>query len=302
MKKQEELAALCQQCGCTMLVQEPLRYHTTFRIGGACSAYIKINSIAALQQVLQFCKENQLRYTVLGKGSNVLVPDTGYDGIVIKMGVDFSAITQIDDRTFCCQAGTMLSRAALFALDASLTGMECLYGIPGTIGGALFMNAGAYGRDMSDVVKEATYLDENGTLQTIAAADMQLSYRHSFFMAKHNPIVSVTVQLQPGKYGAIKTEMETLMNRRRAKQPLELPSAGSTFKRPVGSYASMLIDQCGLKGASVGDAQVSFKHAGFVVNTGKATCQDVLELCAYVQETVQEKTGYHLELEPIILR
>ena len=117
MKKQEELAALCQQCGCTMLVQEPLRYHTTFRIGGACSAYIKINSIAALQQVLQFCKENQLRYTVLGKGSNVLVPDTGYDGIVIKMGVDFSAITQIDDRTFCCQAGTMLSRAALFALE-----------------------------------------------------------------------------------------------------------------------------------------------------------------------------------------
>lgn len=187
-------------------------------------------------------------------------------------------------------------------LEESLSGMECLAGIPGTIGGALYMNAGAYGGEMSDVVVSADYIDENGCIKTALAGDMDLSYRHSMFSGTKRIVVSVELQLRTGKYDAIKTEMEGYLNQRRAKQPLELPSAGSTFKRPVGSYASFLIDQCGLKGASVGDAQVSVKHAGFVVNTGKASCRDVLELCDYVIETVEEKTGYRLELEPVLLR
>ena len=300
MNELHEFTALCETCGCSVLYAEPLRNHTTFRIGGACTAFVNVNSAETLKKLLAYCRRAGSAYTILGNGSNVLAADSGFPGIVLHLGRDFSKITREDDRLHC-EAGATLARIGKFALEESLTGMECLAGIPGTVGGALYMNAGAYGREISDIIVSAECMDENGTLSTVSKEEMQLGYRTSVFQDRHCIITGMTLQLSQGKYGEIKEEMDDLLGKRRAKQPLELPSAGSTFRRPVGNYASFLIDQCGLKGASVGDAQVSKKHAGFVVNTGKATCHDVLELCDYVKQTVREKTGYQLELEPVIL-
>lgn len=298
----EQLEDICSRYDCQLRKNEPLSKHTTFRIGGNCSVLVDINCTDVLVELVKYCNENSVKWTVLGNGSNVLVPDEGYKGVVFVLGKQFARIELLENYTVNCQAGAFLMNVAKAALEESMSGMECLAGIPGTIGGALYMNAGAYGGEMADVAVSAEYIDEDGSLKTILAEDMELSYRHSVFSGTKKIITSVKLKLRSGKYDAIKTEMEGYLNQRRAKQPLELPSAGSTFKRPVGSYASFLIDQCGLKGASVGDAQVSVKHAGFVVNTGKATCKDVMELCDYVIETVQEKTGYKLEMEPVILR
>jgi UDP-N-acetylmuramate dehydrogenase len=302
MEQIEQLEKICSKYHCTLLRDEPLKKYTTFRIGGNCRALVDINGSELLRELILYCNEQEIRWIVLGNGSNVLVSDEGFDGVVFIVGKKFSQIEFLSDCRVQCQAGALLMSTAKAALEQSYSGMECLAGIPGTIGGALYMNAGAYGGEMADVVVSAEYIDEDGSLKTITVNDMELSYRHSMFSGTKRIITSVTMQLREGSYGEIKAEMEGYLNQRRAKQPLELPSAGSTFKRPVGSYASMLIDQCGLKGASVGDAQVSTKHAGFVVNTGKATCKDVLELCDYVIETVREKTGYELELEPVVLR
>lgn len=298
----EQLETICGKYDCPLLKEELLRKYTTFRIGGPCRALVDVNSSELLRELILCCNENNVRWMVLGNGSNVIVSDEGYDGVVFIVGKKLADIEFLDGCRVRCGAGALLMSAAKKALDESLSGMECLAGIPGTIGGALYMNAGAYGGEMADVVVSADYIDEDGSLETVMAEDMELSYRRSMFSGTKKIITSVVLQLREGKYGDIKTEMEGYLSQRRAKQPLELPSAGSTFKRPVGSYASLLIDQCGLKGASVGDAQVSIKHAGFVVNTGKATCKDVLELCDYVIETVKEKTGYQLELEPVVLR
>ncbi len=302
MEQIEQLESICKRYDCQLLKNEPLCKHTTFRIGGCCKALIDVNSSELLLELVNYCNKNNVRWTVLGNGSNVLVSDDGYDGIVFLVGKHFANIKFLDDYKVHCDAGVILMTLAKTALEESYSGMECLAGIPGTVGGALYMNAGAYGGEMADVVVSAEYIDENGCLKTVLKDDMNLSYRHSMFSGTRCIVTGVTFQLHDGKYDAIKTEMEGYLNQRRAKQPLELPSAGSTFKRPVGSYASFLIDQCGLKGASVGDAQVSIKHAGFVVNTGKATCKDVLELCEYVIGTVEEKTGYKLEMEPVLLR
>lgn len=302
MEQIEQLEIICKRYDCQLLRNEPLSKHTTFRIGGCCTAFIDINCVDVLLELLNYCNDNNLKWTVLGNGSNVLVSDEGYDGVVFSLGKQFANIEFLDDCKIRCDAGVYLMTVAKSVLEESLSGMECLAGIPGTVGGALYMNAGAYGGEMADVVISAEYIDEDGKLKTVFKEDMDLSYRHSIFSGTKRIITGLTLQLRDGKYDAIKTEMDGYLNQRRAKQPIELPSAGSTFKRPVGSYASFLIDQCGLKGASVGDAQVSVKHAGFVVNTGKATCKDVLELCEFVIETVEEKTGYKLELEPVLLK
>jgi len=180
--------------------------------------------------------------------------------------------------------------------------MENLFGIPGTVGGALYMNAGAYGSEMADIVVSAEYIDENGDIQEISAKDMELSYRHSIFSGSEKVITSVTMELSKGDSAEIRSAMNECMKKRSDKQPLDHPSAGSIFKRPQGSYASLLVEQCGLKGMSCGGAIVSEKHSGFIVNKGYATCSDVLELCEKVKEIVQEKTGYVLELEPVILK
>ena len=296
MNELHEFTALCETCGCSVLYAEPLRNHTTFRIGGACTAFVNVNSAETLKKLLAYCRRAGSAYTILGNGSNVLAADSGFRGIVLHLGRDFSKITREDDRLHC-EAGATLARIGKFALEESLTGMECLAGIPGTVGGALYMNAGAYGREMSDIIISAECMDENGTLSTVSKEEMQLGYRTSVFQDRHCIITGMTLQLSQGKYGEIKEEMDDLLGKRRAKQPLELPSAGSTFRRPVGNYASFLIDQCGLRGYRHGGAAVSEKHCGFVVNLGGATCADVLALCDEVRAVVKEKTGYDLEKE-----
>lgn len=296
-----ELTALCEKLGCKIIPECPLKEYVTFRLGGSCRALISVNSAVSAVELLKYLKAGGIKYGVLGRGSNVLPADEGFDGVILIFGSDFSNIT-MEGTTIKCQAGTLLASACVHAQQRGLTGMENLFGIPGTVGGALYMNAGAYGSEMKDVVVSAQYIDENCNICDISIEDMELSYRHSFFSDRDCIITSVTMKLTEGDPDAVKAAMTECMGKRSSKQPLEYPSAGSTFKRPEGSYASKLIDQCGLKGMSRGGAQVSKKHAGFVINTGDATCSDVLELCSDIIKIVKEKTGYTLELEPVILK
>lgn len=296
-----ELTALCDKLGCKIKRECPLREYTTFRIGGPCRALVSVNSAVSAAELLKYLKANGIRYGILGRGSNIIVSDEGFDGVILLIGSDFAGIT-VEDDTIKCQAGALLASACVHAQQHGLTGMENLFGIPGTVGGALYMNAGAYGSEMKDVVVSAQYIDEDCNIRTINAEDMALSYRHSAFSDRNCIITSVTMKLAKGEPAAIKAAMTECMQKRSSKQPLEYPSAGSTFKRPEGSYASLLIDQCGLKGFSRGGAQVSEKHSGFVINTGDATCSDVLGLCEDIKKIVYDKTGFKLELEPVILR
>lgn len=296
-----ELTALCDKLGCKIKRECPLREYTTFRIGGPCRALVSVNSAVSAAELLKYLKANGIRYGILGRGSNIIVSDEGFDGVILLIGSDFAGIT-VEGDTIKCQAGALLASACVHAQQQGLTGMENLFGIPGTVGGALYMNAGAYGSEMKDVVVSAQYIDEDCNIRTINAEDMALSYRHSAFSDRNCIITSVTMKLAKGEPAAIKAAMTECMQKRSSKQPLEYPSAGSTFKRPEGSYASLLIDQCGLKGFSRGGAQVSEKHSGFVINTGDATCSDVLGLCEDIKKIVYDKTGFKLELEPVILR
>lgn len=301
----ESLKALCAELGCTVLEQEPMSAHTSFHIGGACDAFVTVETDAQLCGVLQYLRRENVPFRVIGKGSNLLVPDDGYRGVVVTFGGNAAEQVTADAETglLCCGAGATLKNVCRAALQASLTGMEFAYGIPGSVGGGVFMNAGAYGGEISQVLESVDYLDENCELQTMPAAEVQLAYRHSIFMDHPDwVILRAAFRLKAGDPNEIQATMDDLLGRRKDKQPLEFPSAGSTFKRPVGSYASMLIDQCGLKGMTVGGAQVSEKHAGFVINRGGATFKDVTELCRQVSEIVQRETGFVLELEPEVLQ
>lgn len=295
-----ELTELCDRLGCRITLETPLSDYITFRFGGPCRALISINSALSAAEIIRYLKDRGIKYSVLGRGSNVLVPDEGFDGVILLFGNDFAKI-EADGNTIRCDAGAYLASVCVRAQQLGLTGMENLFGIPGTVGGALYMNAGAYGSEMKDVVVSASYIDENCEIKEIGREDMELSYRRSIFSGTDLVITSVTIQLSSGKPDEIKAAMSECMAKRSAKQPLEYPSAGSTFKRPEGSYASLLIDQCGLKGMTCGGAMVSEKHSGFIINKGYATCADVLELCDRVKKIVNEKTGYILELEPVIL-
>lgn len=297
----DELTALCEKLGCRITPECPLSEYITFRFGGKCRALISINSAQSAAELIRYMKKNSVRYGILGRGSNVLADDNGFDGVILLFGSDFASI-EIRGNIIRCDAGALLASACVHAQQSGLSGMENLFGIPGTVGGALYMNAGAYGSEMKDIVISAEYLDEDGKIRTIGREGMELSYRHSFFSDNSCVIISVTMQLENGDPEVIKNAMNECMAKRSSKQPLEYPSAGSTFKRPEGSYASLLIDQCGLKGVQCGGAMVSEKHSGFIINKGYATCADVLELCSQVQRIVKEKTGYTLELEPVILR
>ena len=297
----DELTQLCKQLGCRITPECSLSEYITFRFGGPCRALISVNSANSAVELIKYMKQNDVRYGIIGRGSNIIAADEGFDGVILLFGGDFADIKQ-KGNTIRCEAGALLASACVHAQQASLSGMENLFGIPGTVGGALYMNAGAYGSEMKDVVVSAEYLDGDCNIRTITNEDMQLSYRHSIFSDSSFVILSVTMELSEGNSEEIKNAMNECMAKRSSKQPLEYPSAGSTFKRPEGSYASLLIDQCGLKGMTCGGAMVSEKHGGFVVNKGYATCADVLELCSKVTEIVKEKTGYTLELEPIILR
>ena len=285
-----------QKAGIPLAEQEPMTRRTTFGIGGP-ALLLRPRSCAELQAAMTLCREAGEEPFILGRGSNLLVSDSGISRPVIQLDGDFTAITR-EGNTLRCGAGASLIAVCRAAAENSLSGIEWGYGIPGSLGGGVYMNAGAYGGELRDVLTEVTFLDEAGEYRTLPAAELSLSYRHSIFEERPGTvIVEAVLTLTPGDPAAIRAAMEDYMSRRREKQPLEYGSAGSTFKRPVGNYASALVDQCGLKGLSVGGAEVSRKHAGFIINRGGATAADVRELIAEVQRIVREKTGYTLECE-----
>lgn len=285
-----------QKAGIPLAEQEPMTRRTTFGIGGP-ALLLRPRSRAELQAAMTLCREAGEEPFILGRGSNLLVSDSGISRPVIQLDGDFTAITR-EGNTLRCGAGVSLIAVCRAAAENSLSGIEWGYGIPGSLGGGVYMNAGAYGGELRDVLTEVTFLDEAGEYRTLPAAELSLSYRHSIFEERPGTvIVGAVLTLTPGDPAAIRAAMEDYMSRRREKQPLEYGSAGSTFKRPVGNYASALVDQCGLKGLSVGGAEVSRKHAGFIINRGGATAADVRELIAEVQRIVREKTGYTLECE-----
>ena len=272
--------------------------HTTFKIGGCADIMISACDEAQLKAAVSACKECLVPYMILGNGSNLLVSDDGIEGAVITLDGVFKDIT-VDGDIITAGAGAKLSRLCTVALENGLTGLEFAYGIPGTVGGAMYMNAGAYGGEMKDVSLSVTALSPDGEMITRPSDELGLGYRTSVFKTNGDIILYSKYKLSKGNREDIKARMDDVMNRRKSKQPLEYPSAGSVFKRPEGAFAGTLIEQCGLKGKTVGGAQVSEKHAGFIINIGGATCENVMELVALVQQTVKDQTGYYLEREII---
>lgn len=275
---------------------EPMKSHTTFRIGGPADYYLCPHSTKELQEVLVICREEQVPFFILGNGSNLLVSDKGYRGVVVQLWKNYSDI-KTEGTCITAKAGALLSKIAAEALDAGLTGMEFAAGIPGTLGGAVVMNAGAYGGEMKDIIREVKVLDRAGNIQTLSGEEMNFGYRTSIVKERGYIVLSAVLELKPGKREEIRRNMEELKGKRVSKQPLDMPSAGSTFKRPEGHFAGKLIMDAGLRGFSVGGAQVSEKHCGFVVNKGNATAEDVLELIREVQEQVKKQFGVELEPE-----
>ncbi len=271
--------------------------HTTFKIGGDARLVVYPQSEEQISELVKCAKAENVRLIAVGNGSNLLVDDGGIDACVLILGEPFSKIELIDDETIYAKAGAKLITLCRFAYEHSLSGLEFAYGIPGSAGGAAFMNAGAYGGEMKDVLYKCEHIDENGNVGFLENDDLKLAYRHSAYYDNGAVITGLYLKLKKGDKAQIKEKMDDLIGRRRTKQPLEYPSAGSTFKRPEGYFAGALIEQCGLKGKSVGGAQVSEKHAGFVINKGGATCKDVLDLCKYCSDKVMEKTGVKLEME-----
>lgn len=286
-----------EKIGCKVVTDEPMKNHTSFKIGGPADLYVTVNEIEQLSAALTLAEECQIPLFVLGNGSNLLVSDQGIRGAVLRLGGRFCDIGYASDETIYCGAGAQLSKLCAFALEHSLTGLEFAWGIPGSVGGAAFMNAGAYGGEMKDVIVSCEHIDKHGVKGVFSGEELDFAYRHSAYASGDYIITAVNLRLQKGDKAEIKAKMEELMGRRKDKQPLEYPSAGSIFKRPEGYFAGGLIEQCGLKGAQVGGAQVSPKHAGFIVNVGGASCDDVLTLIADIQKKVKEETGVTLECE-----
>lgn len=296
MENQEIFENRLQAAGIAYKEQEPLAAHTTFKIGGPAAVFVQPADEAQLCQAVRLCRELGVPCYLLGNGSNILFGDKGYAGAVVSLAGMKGEVRREGD-TLTAPAGMPLSVLCTAALRAGLTGLEFAYGIPGTVGGAVYMNAGAYGGEMKDVLASVRYLTAEGDIVEAPAAALDLGYRHSVFESNGGCILSASVRLTPGDAGAIAARMNDLMGRRRDKQPLDKPSAGSTFKRPVGAFAGALIEQCGLRGYRHGGAAISEKHCGFVVNLGGATCADVLALCGEVQAIVKDKTGFALEKE-----
>ena len=299
--KIEQITAEAAALGCYTEKDAILKDYTTFKIGGKCDLLVKLNGEESFVKLIPLAEKLEVQYYIFGKGSNLIVDSNGITGIVFVSGKDFSEIKLIDETTIFCTAGTSLSTLCKFAYENELTGLEFAYGIPGSLGGAVFMNAGAYGGEMKDVIESVKVMDVTGVISEYTADTLDFSYRHSRFTESGEIILSAVIKLKKGDKEQIKAQMDDLMERRRSKQPLEYPSAGSTFKRPEGSYASLLIEQCGLKGVHVGDAEVSTKHSGFVINKGNADFSQLMELIGIVKNTVKEKTGYVLECEPLII-
>ena len=284
--------------GIKYLTDEPMKNHTSFKTGGNASLFIEPSSEDELIKVLNICEENKTDVFVLGKGSNLLVSDEGIrDKAVIHISQGLDEIRLTDETTIVAGAGASLAALCKFALANELTGLEFAYGIPGSCGGAAFMNAGAYGGEMKDVLVSCSHFDKKGNKGSFSGDELDLSYRHSAYSGSELIITSLTLKLQKGNKDEIESMMNELMGRRKDKQPLDYPSAGSVFKRPEGYFAGALIEQSGLKGATVGGAMVSKKHAGFIINYDGATTTDVINLIRHCQKTVKEKFGVDLETE-----
>ena len=273
----QKLLDLASELECNVVYNEPLSKHTTFRTGGTCTAMVDISSEESLAKLVRAAHEWNVRYIVVGNGSNLLFDDKGYEGVVFLMGQSVDEIKMMNENTIYAEAGCSLIKLCRFALEHNLTGLEFAYGIPGTVGGAIYMNAGAYDGEIKNVITSANSVRADGTVHT------------------------TEFRLEAGAYDDIQDKMVELMGRRRSKQPLEYPSAGSTFKRPEGQFAGKLIEDCGLRGYTVGGAQVSEKHCGFVVNKGGATTEDIMSVIRHVQHIVKEQTGYLLECEVKII-
>lgn len=294
---QKLIEALREAAGAQcILEQESMKKHTTFRIGGPADIFAVPDTIEKAAKIIGICREQKVPFYVIGNGSNLLVSDQGYRGVVVQVYKNLSAI-EIKGDIITAQAGAMLSVIAKKAMAASLTGFEFASGIPGTVGGAAVMNAGAYGGEMKQVLTEVTVLTQEGELRRIPSEELKLGYRYSVIPEKGWIVLEAKLKLHRGDYDMIKARMDELKEKRVEKQPLELPSAGSTFKRPEGYFAGKLIMDAGLRGFSVGGAQVSEKHCGFVVNTGEATAKDVRDLIREVSRQVKTKFGVELEPE-----
>lgn len=278
-------------------IDESMKKHTNFKIGGNADVFVIAKSIEEIKCVIKFSKENNIPLTILGNGSNVLVSDKGIRGIVLQIGLKEIKVEKHENALIEVDAGAMLGALAQILLKQSISGFEFAAGIPGSIGGAIRMNAGAYGGEMKDIVKNVTVLNEKGEINILTNEECEFSYRHSRFTNSKEIIIKATLELPFGNENEIKAKMDEYAQRRKEKQPLNLPSAGSTFKRGADFITAKLIDECGLKGYTSGNAQVSTLHAGFVVNLGNATAQDVLSVVNHVKQVVLEKTGKQIELE-----
>ena len=276
---------------------ESMKKHTTMKVGGEAKVLVEPTTIAEIKEIIDFAKENNMKYYIIGNGSNLVVADEGIDGIVIKLATKFADI-KVEGEEIYVTSGVSMPYTAIVAKNNSLSGFEFAAGIPGTIGGGIKMNAGAYGGELSDIVKSITYLDEDGEIKTISNSDAKFGYRDSIFKRNSNLVVlSAVFKLKKGDKAEIEKIMKENNESRRNKQTIEMPNAGSVFKRPVGHYVGPMIIECGMQGYSIGGAEVSKKHAGFIVNTGNATCKDIIMLIEEIKKKVYDKFQVDLEVE-----
>lgn len=280
--------------------KEPLKKHTTFKIGGPAKYFVEISDQSQIAKIIKLSKEKNIEYFILGNGSNMLVSDDGYAGILVHIADKFADII-VEGKTIVAKAGAKLGRIGKLALENELTGFEFASGIPGSVGGAVMMNAGAYGGEIKDILVSATVMDRDGNIKVLSNEELHFSYRSSIVEELKYIVLEATFKLDKGDKNVISETMKDLSFKRKDKQPLEYPSAGSTFKRPEGYFAAKLIDDAGLRGYSVNSAMVSQKHAGFVINTGDATCEDVIKLTEHVKNEVFSRFGVKLELEVKLL-
>jgi UDP-N-acetylmuramate dehydrogenase len=281
-----------------LFIDEPMSKHTSFRIGGIADYFVKINSVEELKSVLEFANKNKLPFTIIGNGTNLLVREAGIRGLVLKINFnDFKIKKVSDDILITAESGMSLASLSSIALKEEIQGLEFLSGIPGTVGGAIRMNAGAYGSEIKDFVVKSRVMTYDGKIKTLQLSEHQFEYRNSVFSKMNCIIIDTTLKVKKGNKDDIKAKIDELSESRRKSQPLEYPNAGSTFKRKEGVITAKLIDECGLKGYSVGDAEVSTKHAGFIINKGNATAEDVIELIRIVEDTVQKKCNKEIKLE-----
>lgn len=300
-EKIAQIFSEAESLGCPAQRGALLKEYTTFKIGGKCDLLVNLNGEESAIKLIPLAERLEVPYYIFGKGSNLIVDSSGIDGVVFVFGDNFSNIVQKDDTTLICSSGTSIPQICEACLEKGLSGFEFAYGIPGTLGGAVYMNAGAWGGEIKDVVTDVKAMDRQGNIKVYNLSELHFSYRHSRFSETKEVILSAQIHLKKSDKNEIKSKMDELYQRRKSRQPIEFPSAGSMFKNPEGTSASLLIDQCGLKGRSVGDVEVSTKHAGFIINKGNADFSQLMKLIEIVKETVKEKKGFELQCEPQII-